>query len=111
MSDQTVEGAQVLARIRAADFHLRDRAYREEVCQWLLANGVDPADIPANWGSRDVEVVLLDGPAIARDEVVRGAGGRVLVDRDTATGQGTVRTRRVHSLLRVPLPEYLADPT
>lgn len=103
------DDVRVLARIRAGMFHVRDQAYRDEVCQWLEANGVDPAAIPANYGSRDVEVVLLDGPAIARDEVVRDAGGRLYLDKDPA-GDMVVRTHRVHSLLRVPLPEHLADP-
>jgi hypothetical protein len=102
---------QVLARIRAQDFHCRPQAYRDEVLAWLDANGVNPADIPANWGSRDVEIVLLDAPAIARDEVVRDSDGRVFFDEDPTTGGRTIRRRRVHSLLRVPLPEHLADPT
>lgn len=94
---------EVLARIDADRFFDRPRAERKEVCAWLLANGIDPTVVTVR---RDVEVVLLDAPAIVREEYVLGPDRRVLFDRaaDDAV------TRVVHSLLRVPLPAHLADP-
>lgn len=110
----------VLARIDALDFRRRTEAYREEVRAWLRANGVDPNDVTIR---RDVEVVLIDGPAIVREEFVRDVDGRVQLELadaglpygDVALSVGggyerQVLARVVHSLLRVPLPDHLADP-
>lgn len=95
----------VLARIDAARFYDLDRTdlYRQEVRQWLRANGVDPNVVTLH---RDVEVVLLDGPAIVREEYVLNADGNKFL----LPGTLDVAARTVHSLLRVPLPEHLADP-
>jgi hypothetical protein len=98
---------QVLARIGAANFHLRDRAHRDEVCAWLRANGLEPNDIPAGGDACAVEIVLLDAPAIRRVEY-RSADGRL---QFAADDDRRLVTKVVHSLLRVPLPEHLADPT
>lgn len=84
--------AQILARIDSSRFYDRPEAYRQEVRAWLTANGVDYNQVLC---SRDVEVVVLDGPAIVREERVN---------------DGRVFSRVVHSLLRVPLPAHLADP-
>lgn len=97
-------GVQVLARIEApSDWLRRPRGYRKEVCDWLRANGVDPCLVPLPGA---IEVVLLDAPAIRRVELVPGVDRRWQLDPD-----GDIVTRVVHSLLRVPLPEHLADPT
>lgn len=87
-----VPDVQVLARIRSGLFYARSEVYREEVRAWLTANGIDYTQVLC---SRDVEIVMLDGPAIVREERVNHGG---------------VFSRVVHSLLRVPLPEHLADP-
>lgn len=89
-------GARVLARIDSSRFYERPGPYREEVRAWLRANGVDPNEVICG---RDVEVVLLDAPAIVREEWARGEDGRRWADRHV-----------VHSLCRVPLPAHLADP-
>lgn len=97
-------GAQVLARIEAPrDWLARPAGYRKEVCDWMIANGVDPCAVPL---PGVVEVVLLDAPAIRRTEYVPGTDRRWQLGPD-----GEAVTRVVHSLLRVPLPEHLADPT
>lgn len=83
----------VLARIDSARFYDRPETYRQEVRAWLVANGIDYNRVLC---SRDVEVVVIDGPAIVREERVDDGG---------------VFSRVVHSLLRVPLPEHLADPS
>lgn len=83
----------VLARIDSARFYERPGSYRAEVRAWLLANGIDPWEVSC---SRDVEVVVLDGPAVVYERVPRDPGEE---------------PRVVHSLLRVPLPAHLADPT
>lgn len=92
----------VLARIDADLWLSQNMAYREEVCSWLRANGVDPDVVTLR---RDVEVVLIDGPAIVREEYVRGPDGRILIDREA----NDAVTREVHSLMRVPLPDHLAS--
>lgn len=97
---------QVLARIDASKWHDRGHAYREEVRAWLRANGVEPNDLPIE----DVQIALLDAPAIVRREVVRDENGRVQRDLSASDDDWWVLTRVVHSLLRVPLPEHLADP-
>jgi hypothetical protein len=94
--------ARVLSRVVATDWRRRPKAYREQVCAWLTANGIDPNIVTL----ADVEVVLLDAPAIRRIEYVPGTDRRFQHD-----AHGNVVTRVVHSLLRVPLPEHLADPT
>lgn len=102
---------QVLARITAADFWRRHLTQQDEIRAWLKANGVDPNVIPADHDSRPVEVVLMDAPAIARDEYVLDADGHLQWGpRRDAPGREPL-LHRVHSLLRVPLPEHLADPT
>lgn len=94
----------ILARIEVDLWLIRPEAYREEVRAWLRANGIDPNNVTLR---RDVEVVVLDGPAIVRREYVRDpATGRIRIDR---TADDAV-TAEVHSLLTVPLPEHLADP-
>lgn len=95
MSDQP----QILARIDARRYFDRGLTYRHEVCAWLRANGIDP-DITA---VMDIEVLLLDAPAIARTEYVLDADGH-----HQLVG-GEVLVRRVLSLLRVPLPAHLDD--
>lgn len=92
---------QVLARIDATRFYDRTEGYREEIRAWLRANGVNPNAVTIR---RDVEVVLLDAPAIVREEYLDGA------DKGRTYPDGELRARVVHSLLRVPLPEHLADP-
>jgi len=89
---------QVLARIDSGLFYDRSEAYREEVRAWLEANGVDPWQVTCH---RDVEVVLIDGPAIVYERIPRDGW------RGNLTGE---EPRVTHSLLRVPLPEHLADP-
>jgi hypothetical protein len=99
-----VEGARVLARIAASRFFDRPKEYRDEVCAWLRANGINPNAVTVR---RDVEVVLLDAPAIVREEWVLDSERRTQLDParpDQCLG------RVVHSLLRVPLPDHLADP-
>lgn len=92
---------QVLARISGARFWRLPEALRDEIRVWLLANDVDPDVVLArSWDA--VEVVLLDAPMIVRRE---HATGRAQLDE-----RGELRTRAVQSLLRVPLPEHLADP-
>lgn len=104
MSAAELDGVQVLARIDASLWNERCRTYREEVCAWLRANGVDPNDVVVE----DVEVVLLDAPAISRWEYVRDADGNVQRD---PTRRDWAWCVVVHSLCRVPLPEHLADPS
>lgn len=101
-----VDGARVLARISVEDWRDRRRpsAEREEVLAWLRANGIDPNNVAL---TRDVEVVLLDAPAIVREEFVRHPDGGV---RRDPTAGGPL-TRVVHSVLRVPLPAHLGDPS
>jgi hypothetical protein len=111
--DRSVSGAGgdvvVLARIDAARFYDRSEAYREEVRTWMRANGVDPHRVTC---ARDVEVVLLDGPAIVREEYLfNERGAKYLVGPVGPDGTREPAVRVVHSLLRVPLPEHLADPT
>lgn len=96
-------GPRVLARIRSDLFWVRTEAYRDEVRAWLRANGVDPNLVPT---SRDVEVVMLDGPAIVREEKVLSEDG----NWRTVPGTRRAAVRTVHSLCRVPLPEHLGDP-
>lgn len=100
-------GAQVLARVTPRRWHQLTRAEQRQLADWLRANGVEPNDVPVDPG---VAVVLLDGPAIVRHEVVRSDNGRVQRDPSSADDPYRIRTRVVHSLLRVPLPEHLADP-
>jgi hypothetical protein len=106
VSADQLAGAQVLARIDSARFYDRPEAYRAEVRAWLRANGVDPWMIPAGPDARDVLVVVLDAPAIVREETVVDEDG----DKRYDTGTLGVMVRTVHSLLRVPLPDHLADP-
>lgn len=98
-----VDSARVLARIRVAEWGRRPRAQREEVCAWLRANGVDPNRVTLH---RDVEVVLLDAPAIVREEYLLTEDGHKFI----VPGTLDAAVRVVHSLLRVPLPEHLSDP-
>lgn len=88
-----MSGDVVLARIDSGRFYDRPETYRQEVRAWLTANGIDYNRVLC---SRDVEVVVIDGPAIVREERV---------------DDGSVFSRVVHSLLRVPLPEHLTDPS
>lgn len=97
---------QVLARIDSAQFWRRDEAYREEIRAWLRANGIDPLDVSCGV---DVEVLVLGAPAVRRLEYIRDpASGRMQRDPDDPEG---ILGRVVHSLLLVPLPDHLADPT
>lgn len=91
-----------LARIDAGAYYERSRPERDAICDWLRANGVDPNVVTLR---RDVEVVLLDGPAIVREEYLLNERGRKYIDPVTEDAA----TRMVHSLLRVPLPDHLAD--
>lgn len=95
--------ATVLARINCDGWFRRPREHRDAVCAWLRANGIDPFVVTL---ARDVEVVLLDAPAIVREEYVADASGQWRLTPGTI--DRAVRT--VHSLLRVPLPEHLSDP-
>lgn len=103
---------QVLARIDSSRFYDRPEDYREEVRAWLTANGIDYNRVLC---SRDVEVVLLDAPAIVREEKVIPDGAIAMVtygpgDRLLTAARPRTFSHVVHSLLRVPLPEHLADP-
>lgn len=100
-----VEGARVLARISVDAWRERRRSPedREAVLAWLRSNGVNPNVVTLH---RDVEVVLLDAPAIVREEYVLTAEGHKFIVPGTLDAAVHV----VHSLLRVPLPEHLADP-
>lgn len=89
---------QVLARVDPDDVRW-SLAYRAEVCAWMRANGVDPNIVKLT----DVEVVLLDAPAIRRTEYIPGTDRRWQCGPD-----GEPVTHVVHSLLKVPLPEHLA---
>ena len=95
-----MSGVEVVARIDASKWFVRAKAYRAEVCAWLRANGIEPNDVLIE----DVVVLVVDGPAIVRREVVRDCNGNAM------RGEVGVLAREVHSLLRVPLPEHLADP-
>lgn len=99
-----VDGARVLASVTPRRWHQLPLPQRDELADWLRANGVNPDDVLVDPG---VAVVALDAPAIVRDEVIRDTATRrvLLDDRD-----GNVRRRRVHSVCRVPLPAHLADP-
>lgn len=50
-----------------------DNELREEICAWLRANGVDPADIPM-----DVRMTLGER-WVSTDVFVRGPGGGILL--------------------------------
>lgn len=50
-----------------------NRDYRERLCAWLRANGVDPADVPAD------STIEETGDTLSLDVVVRDAGGAVIV--------------------------------
>jgi hypothetical protein len=105
-----VDGARVLARISVDVWRDRGRSAedRDAVLGWLRANGVDPSVVTLH---RDVEVMLLDAPAIVREEYLLDERGRkYLVGPVGPDGTREPALRVVHSLLRVPLPDHLADP-
>lgn len=88
--------------IRGDLWRTHSESYREEVRAWLRANGIDP-DITA---IDDVELHLVDAPAIATTQCVLDRDGGKQIDRHR---HGCV-TRRVHSLMRVPFPDHLREP-
>lgn len=91
----------ILGRINANGYWDRPQRYRDDVCAWLRANGIDPNKAAVE----DIEVVLIDAPAIARTEYVTDSQGRKQIDYPA----DPVKVRRVHSLLREPLPTHLND--
>lgn len=93
----------ILARIDSRWWGNRPESYRDEVRTWLRANNIDPNTTAVE----DIEVVLVDGPAITYTEYVVDASGR----KQLGQAIDEVVTRRVHSLLRVPLPAHLDDGT
>jgi hypothetical protein len=76
--------------------------YREQARAWMRANGIDPG----NTAVQDVELHLIDAPAIAYTEYVLDAAGRKQLDR----ARHEVVTQRVHTLMRVPFPDHLREP-
>lgn len=72
-------------------------ARRDEVCEWLRANGVDPVNVPS--GGR----FEINGDRLTVEVVVQDAEGDSLAAWDRANGL-TLRTKRTVPLV-VPFPE------
>ena len=95
-----VNGPEVLIR---GDWWMdSSEEYRQQVRSWLRANGVEPNDVAVE----DVELHVVDAPAIAYTALERDSDGFVVLDRATQEP----RMRRVHSLMRVPFPDDLRRP-